>query len=99
MDDSFIPLIPRGRAAPAAGSAPVRGLATPSGPANSGFQPLAASKHPEAPHSGCAQSQPTVTLRHEGERVTQITIRCSCGQVLTLQCEYPSSLPGLSAGT
>lgn len=43
---------------------------------------------PSAPGSHAAHGQPTVQLRHEGDRVTGITVRCGCGQVIELECSY-----------
>ncbi|HUI06947.1 MAG TPA: hypothetical protein VL486_08055 [Verrucomicrobiae bacterium] len=39
-----------------------------------------------AAHS--AEDQPTVTLKRDGDRVTHIVVRCTCGQVMELACEY-----------
>jgi len=42
-------------------------------------------------HASCASAHgapPTVTLRREGDRVTGIHIRCGCGQVIDLACQY-----------
>jgi hypothetical protein len=65
-----------------------------------GFRPSAAparlplpeaSVAPEPTAAGstapCA-AEPTLTLKREGERVTQIQIRCTCGQVIELHCVY-----------
>ncbi|HTS18864.1 MAG TPA: hypothetical protein VMP11_14915 [Verrucomicrobiae bacterium] len=35
-----------------------------------------------------AASEPAVTLKRDGDRITQIVIRCTCGQVIELACEY-----------
>ena len=40
------------------------------------------------PHAAHPGSEPTVTLKRDGERVTQIIVQCSCGQVIELACEY-----------
>ena len=33
-------------------------------------------------------AQPTVTLQHDGGKVTRIRIHCACGQVIDLDCVY-----------
>lgn len=33
-------------------------------------------------------SPPTITLKREGDRVTQVQIRCSCGELIELNCVY-----------
>ena len=35
-----------------------------------------------------AETQPAVTLKRDGDRVTHIVVRCTCGQVMELACEY-----------
>ncbi len=37
---------------------------------------------------GKSSDEPRVTLQREGDRVTGITIHCTCGQVLNLACSY-----------
>ncbi len=32
--------------------------------------------------------EPQVELDREGDRITRITVRCSCGQVIELNCTY-----------
>ena len=32
--------------------------------------------------------EPQVTLERDGVRITRVTIRCACGQVLELNCAY-----------
>ena len=39
-----------------------------------------------AAHSG--DTQPAVTLKRDGDRITHIVVRCACGQVTELACEY-----------
>ena len=36
---------------------------------------------------------PTVECYKDGEVIRHIDIRCSCGQITRLMCEYPGSLP------
>src|ERR1051325_555178 len=98
MSNDFIPLIPTPAPAPAAPDNLVRlpaprsrhdafaGLApNPSGPVPA---PTTPSPSP-APHSA-----PTVTFKRNGDRVTQIEIRCSCGEVIQLDCDYSASPQG-----
>jgi hypothetical protein len=49
--------------------------------ASQSFQPTAT----HAPHAAAA---PAITLKREGDSVTHITVRCSCGQVIELACQY-----------
>jgi len=35
--------------------------------------------------------EPKVTLQRDGDRVTMIEVRCSCGQTLELACVYPEA--------
>ena len=53
--------------------------------------PPAESSSPTSPSpsaSSSAETQPAVTLKRDGERVTHIVVRCTCGQVVELACEY-----------
>jgi hypothetical protein len=43
---------------------------------------------PSAPAAYSAETQPVVTLKRDGDRVTHIVVRCTCGQVIELACEY-----------
>ncbi len=43
---------------------------------------------PPAHAADSAESQPVVTLKRDGDRVTHIVVRCACGQVVELACEY-----------
>ena len=86
-DSPFIPLVPRSNspAAPASGTS--QSPARNEGP--SAFQPLSVSL--AAPASGAPgpkSAKPLITLKREGERVTQIRIQCACGQVIELDCIY-----------
>lgn len=38
------------------------------------------------PSSGSPSAEPAVELKKDGDRVTEITIRCSCGEVIRLDC-------------
>ncbi len=49
---------------------------------------------PTIPHfapkggSPACTNTPKVTLQKEGDKVTQIRIQCTCGQVIELACQY-----------
>jgi len=38
--------------------------------------------------TGTSSDTPRVMLKREGDRITSITIYCTCGQVLNLACSY-----------
>ena len=57
------------------GRASAGSVAEPSASAPSGYTPL-------------GSSQPTVTLRRDGNTVTHISIRCACGELIELACVY-----------
>lgn len=38
--------------------------------------------------AGTSPDTPRVTLKREGDRITHVTIHCTCGQVLHLACSY-----------
>ena len=40
----------------------------------------------------CVDGIPQVSLRHSGDLITEIHIRCGCGELMILDCEY--GLPG-----
>lgn len=42
----------------------------------------------ETPHE--SHGKPTVTLERKGKRVVGIKVHCGCGEVIELQCHYPS---------
>ncbi len=37
---------------------------------------------------GHPSAEPEIQLDREGDRITRITVRCSCGQVIELNCTY-----------
>lgn len=77
MDDQFAPLFPTMSTT----------TGTPVGePAFVGVR-IEGSPEQPAPKAD-PQHEPFVTLRKEGNRVTQIEILCSCGQRLVFDCEY-----------
>jgi hypothetical protein len=51
---------------------------------SSGIQ--AKAMHSLASASAC--DPPKITLQRDGDRITQIKIECSCGQVIELSCTY-----------
>ena len=63
---------------------------------NKTFIPLVAnapdeSSSPASPATHAAypaETQPVITLKRDGDRVTHIVVRCTCGQVLELACDY-----------
>jgi len=63
---------------------------------NKTFTPLVLLPPPESSADGTApthaghsaETQPTVSLKRDGDRVTHIIVRCACGQVMELACEY-----------
>lgn len=90
MDSKFIPFAPLS-AHSASGPTGIK-----SNKQNSDWSPL--SIQPKSPTTasatvpGCADaSSPTVSLKREGERVTQIRIQCTCGRVIELDCLYSDS--------
>ncbi len=80
MNADFIPLPFPG---PAAGSAPPAAE-----PAI--FRPLTLAPAPNAarPAELSSAAESVITFKREGERVTHIQIRCACGELHTLECEY-----------
>ena len=62
------------------------------GSRQSPFTPLPRKSSPTAlpgsPADSAAHPAPTVTLKRDGDRVTQIQIRCPCGQLIELDCVY-----------
>jgi hypothetical protein len=53
----------------------------PASPADS-FVPVAVATASDPAHA------PKLTLKRDGDRVTHITVRCTCGQSIELACEY-----------
>ena len=58
---------------------------TPDKPAPAGAPDANASSSPQALQTG---SESTVTLKRDGDRVTHIIVRCTCGRAVELACEY-----------
>lgn len=66
---------------------------------NKPFTPLLASSSPSAPagspafqaavpHAADGGAAPAITLKRDGDRVSHIVVRCACGQVIELACQY-----------
>ena len=54
------------------------------------FRPLAqscAAALPE-PAAGAHRTEPEITLGRDGDRITHIRVRCACGALVELRCEY-----------
>ncbi|HTH47364.1 MAG TPA: hypothetical protein VMB21_07620 [Candidatus Limnocylindria bacterium] len=93
MAEPFIPLF---SASPATGGSAATGLArlNPLAPdmEKQAFVPsLVAAAAPGASHCQTPAgetAQPTVTLHHDGGKVTRIRIHCACGQLIDLDCVY-----------
>jgi hypothetical protein len=45
---------------------------------------------PFVPVSAGGEHEPVVTLRREGDIIREIHIRCKCGEVTILECDYPA---------
>ncbi|MHC1769707.1 MAG: hypothetical protein AB9869_36410 [Verrucomicrobiia bacterium] len=67
-----------------------------------GFQPLPnPSQPPESTstsavavqRSGCA-AEPSISFEREGPLITRIRVKCVCGQVLELACDYEPDAQG-----
>ena len=94
MANEFIPLVSASTYAPIAsrvGAVLKKGL-----PAEQAFTPVAqpsvGSSAPASPALALnclrpATAAPELTLKRDGDRVTQITIRCSCGESIVLDCD------------
>ena len=94
MSPEFIPLLPD--TAPSsritrAGTSPACDA-----PRDTGFAPLlptgtsptSRTAHAVAPTAPAHERLPIVTLKRDGDRVTRIQVRCSCGETVELDCVY-----------
>jgi hypothetical protein len=63
-----------------------------SGPVISGNH-VRLAPHPIVVAENHADGTPIVTLRREGDLIKEIQIRCACGELIVLDCEY--SQPGI----
>jgi len=82
MDNAFIPLFPA--AGPGTSSAELK--LRPAGEASAGFQPVKPAG--AAAPAGHPPEKPVITFERNGDRITQIKIQCSCGQIIELACDY-----------
>lgn len=84
MTKPFVPLIaPAKTPVTAVEPAPTRIL-----PADTATQSISTLAGQSAAGNQAATPAPKVTVQRDGERVTQIQVRCTCGQVIDLACEY-----------
>jgi hypothetical protein len=87
MAEQFVPFVLAKLAAPSA----VRVAGDPS-PQNEAFLSLSSSNNQLNPSHGhslpVGDHPPKITLQRDGERITQITVHCSCGQLIELSCTY-----------
>jgi len=87
MPSAFVPFLKSGAKSGAPGTGIAANPATDSAAMSGTFSAL-------VPAPACAHlatgtaSQPVVTLKKDGDRVTQIHIQCACGQVVELECAY-----------
>lgn len=91
--DSFLPLTP---VSAAASGREFRVTVVPQSAAPAAFKDLAQTAPQSAgsaPAAGGARScEPRVSLERDGDRIANIRIQCSCGQVMELACVYDESL-------
>lgn len=97
MATNFVPLQPSGAAAGKPPSAPptlkpvvpAKELPAPPTPA-APAPPTGFSLFTGPAGSTCTggNGQPLITLKKDGERVVQIRVQCTCGQVIELACDY-----------
>ncbi len=40
------------------------------------------------PHGDHSAATPSITLKRDGDRISHIIVRCTCGQVSELTCQY-----------
>ncbi len=94
MGNHFVPLLVPAKSAPAAFRL---GAVTESTPGNApmftpisfGLPSLAANQPASASGLRAAASTPAeVSFKRDGDRITQIQIRCSCGECIILDCDY-----------
>ena len=86
MNDPFEPLLPdltqstRFQRTPSPASAPASGA---------GFESLhPVGTAPGSPPPAAHERLPVVTFKRDGDRVTRIQVRCSCGEMVELDCVY-----------
>lgn len=93
MPDEFKPLSSRTPSPPSGGNGMFRLTSVPSSsPPTSAGSPAAPPqirRHaPSPPADGTQTQAPTVTLQKDGDRVTRIQVRCTCGETITIECVY-----------
>lgn len=84
MNEAFVPVHPvtvKGRLA----SEPFRLAVTPNVDGAHDFVPAKPQPRIPEPSKDC---EPEISLTHQGDRISRITVRCSCGQVIELDCAY-----------
>ena len=86
MDGQFIPLVHPPDGAILSGGSLRK--PTDSAQASAAFRSLNLPAGSSSAESCSSTDKPSVTLQREGDRVTQIRIRCVCGEVIELDCVY-----------
>lgn len=92
MSQPFTPLV-AGSPALASGPKPSAAFATLGHSPESGTNASDAKPGVDTPGgpisaTGTSPDGARVTLKREGDRITHVTIHCTCGQVLHLACSY-----------
>lgn len=87
-DAVFVPVLPVSSKA-RIGTDNFRLAVTPQADKPAAFVPAAspAAAHPGAAHAH-PSGEPVISLEKQGDRVTRITVRCTCGHVIELDCAY-----------
>lgn len=98
MSSAFIPLLPDTVASSCVGPTATATLFKGGGPEDPGFTALMPSEaaaasaarghHSETATAPAHERLPVVTLNRDGDKVTRIQVRCSCGEVVELDCVY-----------
>src|SRR5262245_8330707 len=98
MSTAFVPLFPDIQSP--AGVSATAGTVSERAPGSPGFAALIPDCAPATPRTHRAEVTaaaasaplhdrlPVVTLKREGDKVTRIQVRCSCGEVVELDCVY-----------
>ena len=84
---------PSAQMAASAPNAPAAARFTSSGGAEQGAGSVLSDKAATLLQSSCSHppspfAQPVVTLQKNGEKIVRITIDCTCGQRIELDCQY-----------
>lgn len=56
--------------------------------AQNNLNPVASAPSSSNAHPGIGHGQPEVILQRDGNRITGIVVKCSCGQVIEMECIY-----------